>query len=246
MKKLCLFLILSITLSSISFAKYTKNGFGCPQRGINGLWGYSSYIRGVKDIPCIYKDAECFTDDGTALVMNEKGYYGIIVDNGKILIPCKYRSTAYYGFFNEGMISVMNDDSLWGFCDYKGKEVIPCKYNIGDDDYFIDFRFYEGYALVPVDSNTYMFIDKTGKQMWGLTFKSGRHFSEGYAAVEVDTNTWMFIDKTGKQMWGLTFKDIIDDFSWGNQGCYARVGIRTEDGYHIYDVNTRGELFFRR
>lgn len=104
---------------------------------------------GKQIIPCMYDDAENFSEGTAKVKMGEK--WGFIDKNGKQIVPCIYDQVAWR--FSEGLAAV-KVGGKWGFIDKKGKQIIPCIYeNAGS--------FSEGMAKVRVGGK-YGFVDKYG------------------------------------------------------------------------------------
>lgn len=93
----------------------------------NGLFGYVN-SQGVEVIPCIYDEADIFSE-GLAYV-KKNGQGRIINSDNKTVanLPKGYRGT----FFSEGFMEICNNNvfpELYGYCDTSGKIVIKPQYH---------------------------------------------------------------------------------------------------------------------
>ncbi len=101
--------------------------------------------------------------DDMALIREKTGGYGFMDEDGKLIIPAKYRKAFD---FSEGLAIVGMDDPkgkyiddyLYGYIDKVGKEAIPIQYKWAG-------AFKEGKAKVSVDGKNYFYIDKKGNKI---------------------------------------------------------------------------------
>jgi WG containing repeat len=115
------------------------------------------------------------------------GKWGYIDRTGKIIIPAKFDSAAY---FREGLSSVQIGEK-WGYIDPMGKIVIPAKF---DNAYL----FGEGLASVRIGKK-WGYIDPTGKIVIPAKFDGAGVFEHGLAYIYTGNESSSFaIDKTGK------------------------------------------------
>ena len=63
--------------------------------------------------------------DVTYTKISQGDKYGVVDENGKIIVPCIWNSI---GSFVEGLAAVEDEAGLWGFVDKTGALVIPCRY----------------------------------------------------------------------------------------------------------------------
>jgi len=127
--------------------------------------------------------------------------------------------------FSEGLASVggiPGDSDFRGFIDLTGNPVISLPSIVG-----ISSGFQEGFAVIierrwdrvnddPRVVSTpgpFVFIDRTGQNVFGREFESTRPFQEGFArvipAAPYRRNT-IFIDKTGQTAFDLEFQEARD------------------------------------
>jgi hypothetical protein len=106
--------------------------------------------------------------------------------------------------FSDGLAAVHKGG--WGYIDRTGKVVIPARY--------LQARpFSEGVAPVKGQSG-WLFIDKTGRPVDGLSgFEDATSFSGGLAAVQVG-GKWRFITREGQKKFELEFT-TVSNFSEG-------------------------------
>lgn len=143
--------------------------------------------------------------EGLVTAELENGKMGYIDNQGKVVIPAKYR---FASEFSQGLAWVVEDngeDPKIGYVDKTGKWVISPQFTVVQP-------FSEGLAAVSLDGNKYGFVDRTGKSIVSPQFDLVLPFSEGLASVSVN-NQWGFIDKTGKIVIPLqfTFAEFFSD-----------------------------------
>ena len=83
----------------------------------------------------------------------EEGMACVKDDQGKLVIPCKYRSAAW---FSEGLSAVTENYNDYGYIDKTGKVVIPFNFKNA-------YSFEKGKAKVQDADRQWRKIDKTGK-----------------------------------------------------------------------------------
>lgn len=158
-----------------------KEGYG------GDKWGFVDKT-GKVVIPIKYKFARNFSE-GLAWVAQGGDYdfrYGAIDKTGKVVIPFEYYSV---NDFENGVAYVMKSG---GYCyiDKRGKE-LP-----SDKEYLASLDFEDGLAKVFTHGGNYVYLDKTGKEIYPPS-PDIRDFSEGLAAVRQGMK-YGFIDRTGK------------------------------------------------
>jgi hypothetical protein len=125
--------------------------------------------------------------DSERFLFERNGKSGYIDRTGKIIIPAKFESAAY---FREGLASVRIGEK-WGYIDPMGKIVIPAKF---DNAYL----FGEGLASVRIGKK-WGYIDPTGKIVIPAKFEGAGVFEHGLAHIFTGNKSSSFaIDKTGK------------------------------------------------
>ena len=137
----------------------------------------------------VYQSAADF-HDGRALVRGpERGTYGYIDRDGKLVIPMQY---IHAQRFSEGLANASNEE--WaGFLDVNGQRVA----NVGD----YCWPFHHGYCCSFLTDNQgrerAQFLDLHFRPAFGQTFADVRNFSEGVASVK-GGKKWGLIDLSGK------------------------------------------------
>lgn len=139
----------------------------------------------------------------------EKGLYGFIDENGKIVIPAKYKAVHDY---SDGLAAFTSNDGLveyWGFIDKSGNEIIRPVFRTEPGD------FHDGYALVKKQNGKFVFIDKE-TNVKTKEYDRATRFFKGYALVNAQNQygaDWLkcyVVDKN--------FKCIREiGFFWPNQ-----------------------------
>lgn len=116
-----------------------------------------------------------------------KSDWGILSDDGKVLMPAEYEKT---GTIAENRIPV-KQFNRWGAYNYAGIQVIPLKY-----EYLTGFS--EGKAAYKL-KNKWGFIDSSGHIITEAIYIDTKAFHEGYAAVNVK-GKWGYVDAGGKEV----------------------------------------------
>lgn len=194
---------------------------------------------------------------------SEKGQYGYINSNGKIVIPVQF-SKAHD--FSEGLAAV-ETDSGWGFIDAKGNSIIkPTLSNEPGD-------FHDGLAVVEKRNGTYAYIDRECNIVSDSYWLAGKFFN-GFALIGKKGDSNLYIVNTSfelvrrfndsecikyndydKSFYSTkrvyypdgTIKLDISDIP-GGKFLYERPFVRdyaifTSDKYTGY-INTKGEILF--
>jgi len=141
------------------------------------------------------------------------GLYGYMDQDGNIKIKPQFYRASY---FSEGLAEVTKKEfGGIGFINEKGDVVIPYH-----DQWSRIWGFNNGIALVQTleypdmfdgdNKCTYMFIDKTGKQLFGKTFSYAESFKEGYAIVSTENNKYSFINEKGELTTNLKFEKAYE------------------------------------
>lgn len=100
--------------------------------------------------------------------------------------------------FSEGLACVKSN-GLWGFINLKGEFVIPAKYEYPG-------VFHDGLAKVgnnkssAVEVPRYIFIDKTGKDVFGEIYTMAEDFNNTVSYVETVEGKHKYIDVNGKEL----------------------------------------------
>ncbi|HAS42177.1 MAG TPA: hypothetical protein DCS93_16995 [Microscillaceae bacterium] len=138
--------------------------------------------------------------EGFCKVMDKESLF--INRNGK---PLEMAKVSDAQDFSEGLAAVQSASGpKWGFMNTKGTVVIPFRF------YEVDYTgFKQGLCAVALQYNEWMYINRSGKPMFGQTFKEAKAFSEGMAAVAKEVGgqkLFGFIDKNGKMTIKPQFK----------------------------------------
>lgn len=145
----------------------------------------------------------CETSSEGLVAVEQKGKYGFMNSQGKLVIPIKYDDV---GIFSEGLASVEKNNKS-GFINIQGKIVIPFEYDRPS-------RFSDGLARVRIDGR-YIFIDKTGTKVLDVDryynlnpFSYSEVFMDGFALVEKESKQGL-INKQGELVVPVEY-DLID------------------------------------
>ena len=131
-------------------------------------YGYID-TKGNEVIPCIYDQAEDFSEGFAAVELDMK--WGFINKSGKQVVPLIYD---WVEKFSEGFAAV-NINDKWGFVNQKGEQIVPCIYDCV-------WNFSEG--LAPVELNDkWGYIDAKGKVVFPCVYDGALAFYKGYAEV---------------------------------------------------------------
>lgn len=173
----------------------------------------------------------------------ENGLFGFKNENDVIIVEPQYRNAHN---FSEGLafvVGVEGRENQTGFIDLTGNLVIP----------LLEAKsahiFSEGFAAViirewdwtnedPSMTETlgpYIFIDKTGQNVFNREFERVTNFSEGFARVALYRGNDFFIDRTGQNAFGNMEFLIAGDF-WDG---YANVKLL--DGTYTH-INREGNI----
>lgn len=145
------------------------------------VFGSAEYVLGIK-----YKTVLAQYDHigdyayGYAIV-NKNDLYGIINTDGEVCIEPKY---AALGIYSEGLIGVKaHKDDLSGYMNIKEKMIIPAQYQ------FV-YNFHNGIALVAVNQDSIIAINKKGVKQWD--------FPKGYTIEQDFSFGRALVSKNGK------------------------------------------------
>lgn len=111
--------------------------------------------------------------DSDLLQVQVKNNYGMLDENGKVLIPAKYD---WMEFVDKDLISVsVNEGSLEGLFDINGKQIAELKY-------MLIGQFYDGFSNVRKEDE-YGYIDRNGKEFLMGKYEDIYPFYKGKAIV---------------------------------------------------------------
>ena len=175
----------------------------------------------------------------------QDGLWGFKDASGNIVIEPQYHVATS---FSEGLafVRLPDGEDKTGFIDVEGNLVIPLPGVI-----LFGSGFSEGLATIvvrewdwatedPLATETlgpFIYIDRTGKDIFYQEFETAFPFRNGLAIVSLYRDYMMFIDKTGQNAFGRKFR-FISHFD----GDYARVVLL--DGTSAY-INRSGEIVNR-
>lgn len=127
---------------------------------------------------------------------HDQKFIGFVDKKGKIVILAIYSQAQN---FSDGIAAVSTDGISWGYIDKKGKKITPEKYTISDYEREIDY-FSNGYCLVHDPNykiNSFIILDKSGKEFKNKKYEIFSVFNEGLVAVQDNTQKFGFINKAG-------------------------------------------------
>ena len=166
-----------------------------------GKWGIFDLELGKEIIPCEYYEEEdvagayyrrnhkiylsfLLTSDSDYVVIRKNGKYGVIDNNNKCVIECKYDSVRP---FKEGRAAVLIGFD-WSFINEYGETIANGFEEVED--------FSEGFAAVKKNGK-WGYINTYGKTIIPYRFAKADSFSDGLAAVAFKTK-YGYIDKHNK------------------------------------------------
>lgn len=177
--------------------------------------------KGKEIIPCIYDDAEDFSDGLAIVELKGKKYY--IDINGNKVIDCK--NYQYVGSFIKG-VAIIKKDNKYGCIDKNGKEIIPCIY----DSIFNNCGLY----IIVKNNNKYGYYNKLGDEITPCIYDAAYQFSDGLARVKT-YGKWIFINGDGKQVIDCNKYGYVSDFNNG-------LALVIKDGKYGYIDQTGKEI----
>lgn len=142
--------------------------------GDNGKWFFINK-NGEAVTQAVYDNWFPNWSEGLKAV-KRNGKYGFIDTSGKEIIPCNLSGSV--GEFHEGLAKIVNPDWSAGYIDMTGRIVIPCIYGSEASD------FSDGLAAVR-KGNSFIYINKAGRQTINKSFFRANAFSEGLAHVVI-------------------------------------------------------------
>lgn len=159
--------------------------------------GWELYNRSGRKIRGQHYKAAIQTGDPRLIKVREnyQSGYGVVDENGQVVIPCKYYSISVFGNERAWVKESYNDP--WSLIDTKGHKIVPLSKGL------IPSAFHDGMAAVKDKSNDMVgYYDATGKyviQMGDYKAIEGidPSFHAGRARVYYNGKPG-YIDKTGK------------------------------------------------
>ena len=153
-------------------------------------------------IPCVYDDADEFSEDLCCVYKSDK--YGYINKNGNMVIPLSFnpndgRNVIWNRKFIQGSVDItqIKNNKMYGTLIGKNGKPLP-----GFDwQYKQVNRFSENFALFYTHNGKVGFLNKNGNIVIQPLYESALDFTNGYASVARYIN--------GKLKWGCINKDGI-------------------------------------
>lgn len=153
--------------------------------------------------------------------------WGVVDDDGKVLIPPIYTFISDFESGSEFPISVQSADGKWGYVTANGAVVI--KPTLQQARSFTE----EGIARYQKDEK-WGFIRQDGSYLSPPKYDAASYFSNGFAAVKVG-DFWTYIDTSGKQVFDQKFV-VAGAFSSGEIAAVA-----TSSSKKIGLINRQGD-----
>lgn len=177
-----------------------------------GKWGIFDLELGKEIIPCEYYEEEdvagayyrrnhkiylsfLLTSDSDYVVIRKNGKYGVIDNNNKCVIECKYDSVRP---FKEGRAAVLIGFD-WSFINEYGETIANGFEEVED--------FSEGFAAVKKNGK-WGYINTYGKTIIPYRFSKADSFSDGLAAVAFKTK-YGYIDKHNKTIIPFKYEEAL-------------------------------------
>lgn len=138
---------------------------------------------------------------GKAWCVGNNNRYGIIDENGGIVLPLVYTDV-----IRDGTIGFIVQDTLgnMGYVNNRGEFIVPCVYD--------DVKGFNEGLMVVATSNKCGYVDSLSDWVIDSIYDDARDFSDGMARVKKG-NEWMFIDKKGNVVESLKYEEILTGFS---------------------------------
>lgn len=231
-------IVISFLLSIIGFATQAQTG-SIPKPEVRASQKLANALAKYDEVGDFH--------DGLALVVKASdkadnawfmnGKYGYINIFGEEIIPC---DITYYRYdlhpdFSEGMAAISIGDNC-GYLNTNGELVIPAIYKNA-------CPFSDGAALVSVDGDGFIYIDKNGKKIVDCPIElpvatdaagvSYYDFKDGLLEVCIDWEKHGIMNKNGQFIVPVKY-DAADRFSEG----LAKVGLNGKSGF----VNMNGSI----
>lgn len=162
-----------------------------------------SYINKTRGLFTVNKKIDSIiSKDATGDIRSVKNLYGLIDDNGNVLITCKF---GYLQWVNDKLLILTKDDK-WqhqALFSREGKQLTGFEYKVIGD-------FKEGVAKVRIEDK-YGFIYPNGKLAIPVKFHYCEDFIGGYAIIR-EKNNWGAINKRGRIIIkpNLDYKSVLD------------------------------------
>lgn len=160
-------------------------------------WGYVDTAGKVVVTP-EYNFAENMINE--VGVVEKDGRSGVIQNNGKVLLSCRYDQVGFLENTNEKIFKVYKNVSKYGLIDTLAEMTVNLVYD--------EIGALSTNRLAVSRNGRWGFTDLKGNEIIPCQYRKVKHFQEGYAAAQLG-NKWGFIDKSG---------NIIVEFK------YRRVG----------------------
>jgi hypothetical protein len=170
-----------------------------------------------------------FSDDSLAFMLDEKNIISCIDWNFKIVFSLQDAEEIHN--YHNGIAAVRKNNK-YGFVNKKGEIIINNEFDaVGKfSENLIAVAKYED--LPDTSYLKWFFIDRTGKQIFDMSFTDVHDFSEGFAAVAIN-GKWGWMNKSGKFVFGNDFQEC-KSFSEG----YA--AFKKGDAWGL--INNKGKI----
>jgi Caspase domain/WG containing repeat len=230
-----------------------------------GIWGFMD--KNLQEIiPCNTYNFGSLNFEAELLPIRKKdNLWGFIDKKGKIVIPFKYPNQTG---FHKGFCGVKSEDGHWGIIDKMGNEILSLSSEPKFHEDLIIAESKSGCKLMDISgkeivnekkynriepsgnmfrvqnqSNLYGIIDKTGKEIIPLVYKSISYANEGLYWAVSNTNNSVLIDSIGQIV--LSSSHYYDRRGFHNG--FAQVYDEKYDNYGawIY-INNKGKEIYKQ
>ncbi len=140
------------------------------------------------------------SEKGFILTMNSFNLFGLINQNFKEIVPCRYTSIS--GYEDNQSLAAVCTSNKWGLVNSKGKEFVGCKY--------AELTILPNYGLIKFSLNKkYGFLDTLGKEILAAKYDEIQFIkNKTYATAKIDGNCGL-IDKSGKEIVECKYTEIV-------------------------------------
>jgi len=238
MKKIIASKMIIVILLTTTACTYEIEGIGLPLETQDNYYSSDVFLEESENLNKEWGELERFLEDDL---------FGFKNAQGEIIINAQYRGAHP---FSEGLAFVIGAESRecqTGFIDLEGNLVIPlptarearrfsgglAAVRIRDWDLNDDVNRAMGTPPGP-----FIFIDRTGQDVFGQKFISATHFADGFAGVVLPSGIQIFIDKTGANAFDMEFLnagDFVDGYA--NVTLLNRTSTHIDREGNIVDIN---------
>ena len=113
------------------------------------------------------------------------------------------------GIMNDGLIPTCRENDYITICNEQGKEIFKLK-EFDGKEVLVSFSYSDSKLRVLLEDETYVFVDKEGKQLFDKRYKWATDFKSGHAVVQsVNQNSDLYslIDANGTTVFTFESKD---------------------------------------